>query len=152
MRTIKDVTHPGRKRIGLDEDSRVLVCTAPHPRAEDGDVRFAGRIHGVRLQQVPFLVRATYREVRDWADARSGCLVVRCSSSDCRAFSEYEIVGPVRTARGAVLPSLSEPGARAPSGEGTVAPLRALKVMASVARSFPSRLAATTTPRTSPTP
>jgi len=106
---------------GAGRNETVLVCTARHPRARGGEDRFAGRIHGVRLQMVPFRARATYREVEDWSDLRPGCLVVRCSSSDCRAFSEYEIVGPVRTADGALLSSHSGSGARARSVSGAAA-------------------------------
>jgi hypothetical protein len=74
-----------------DGPSAVLICRAPHPKSRDGDPRFAGRIHGIRLQVVPFLARPTYRQVDDWSDARPGCVVVRCAS--CRAFTEYAIVG-----------------------------------------------------------
>ena len=88
-----------------NEDHTILVCTAPHPRAGSAEGRFTGRLHGVRLQSVPFVARATYRHVSSWADARPGCLVVRCSSPDCRAFSEYQILGPVHGVRGTLVPS-----------------------------------------------
>lgn len=114
-----------RIRAGLE--GTVLVCTAGHPRADEAGSRFAGRVHGIRLQHVPFTARATYREVRGWSDSRPGCLIVRCSSSDCRAFSEYEILGPVRTAQGAFLPSQSASGARAPGGHGIGTPFGALR-------------------------
>lgn len=75
-------------------ESAVLVCRAPHPKALEGDTRFQGRLHGIRLQIVPFQARPTYRQVDDWADVRPGCVVVRCSS--CGAFTEYAVVGEVK--------------------------------------------------------
>lgn len=69
----------------------LLVCRAPHPRATEGVARYQGRIHGIRLQLVPFRVRATGRQVTRWEDVRPGCLVVRCVG--CGGFTEYEILG-----------------------------------------------------------
>ena len=74
---------------GSRNHSTVLVCTAPYLRGMQGDSRYGGRVHGVRLQVVPFTAKPTYRKVDDWCDARPGHLVVRCSS--CGAFSEYAI-------------------------------------------------------------
>lgn len=71
---------------GQPDGSTVLVCRAPHPQA-DLAPRFRGRIHGVRIQVVPFRARPTYRQIEDWSDAHPGCLVVRCPS--CGAFTEY---------------------------------------------------------------
>lgn len=77
----------------------LLICRAVHPRS-NGDVgRFGGRIHGIRLQMVPFAVRPTHRVVRSWAEVRPGCLGVKCSSSDCRMISEYEIVEAIQGIR-----------------------------------------------------
>jgi hypothetical protein len=139
-----------RIRERADVDGSVLVCTAQHPKAGDGTSRFTNRIHGIRLQHVPFLARPTYREVTSWSDARPGCLIVRCSSSDCRAFSEYEIMGPVRVARGVFLPSHLEPGARAPDEDGVETPFGALRTAIRRIRSLARSLVALS-PRTSPT-
>lgn len=76
----------------MSDDQCVLVCRAPHPRGRRGDSRFKGRICGKRLQVVPFRARPTYREIRDWSEVHPGCIAVRCSARDCRAFTEYEIV------------------------------------------------------------
>lgn len=72
----------------------LLVCRAPHPRAAEGVSRYQGRIHGIRLQLVPFRVRATGRQVTRWEDVRPGCLVVRCVG--CGGFTEYEILGSLQ--------------------------------------------------------
>ena len=81
----------------MSEKSTVLICRGPHPRGEK-DPRFKGRIHGVRLQTVPFQARPTYREVDSWSDAAPGCLAVHCTR--CGAFTEYAIAQPTdRTGR-----------------------------------------------------
>lgn len=75
----------------------VLTCLAPHPRANEP--RFAGRTHGIRLQVLPFLVRPTFRVVKDWSEVSTGCIGVKCSSSNCRMISEYVVVGTPRSVR-----------------------------------------------------
>jgi hypothetical protein len=80
----------------------VLICRALHPKALEKDTRFLGRVHGVRLQVVPFQARPTYRRVTGWADTRAGCVVVRCAS--CGGFSEYAVVGDVHLWPNNVLP------------------------------------------------
>lgn len=76
----------------------LLVCRAPHPRAAEGVPRYQGRIHGIRLQLVPFRVRPTGRQVTRWEDVRPGCLVVRCVG--CGGFTEYEILGSASSDEG----------------------------------------------------
>ena len=76
----------------MNSPQSVLLCRAPHPRGLRGDGRFEGRLCGKRLQVVPFQVRPTYRAIRDWSEVNPGCIAVRCLASDCRAFTEYEIV------------------------------------------------------------
>ena len=84
----------------------ILICRAEHPRSRRGDGRYEGRICGKRLQIVPFAVRPTYRLIHDWADVNAGCLVVRCSARDCRAFTEYEINGALAEGAGRSMASV----------------------------------------------
>jgi hypothetical protein len=86
----------------------VLLCRAPHPRGLRGDSRFEGRLCGKRLQVVPFLVRPTYRTIRDWSDVHTGCIAVRCLARDCRAFTEYEIVNAGAQGRATHVDSTSD--------------------------------------------
>lgn len=83
-----DRHHEGSNR---SDTHTVLTCRAPHPLGSEGNPRFAGRQHGVRIQIVPFSAVPTYRSISDWHDARPGCLAVRCPG--CGAFTEYAIEG-----------------------------------------------------------
>lgn len=100
----------------MSDEQCVLVCRAPHPRGQRGDSRFKGRICGKRLQVVPFLARPTYREIHDWSEVHPGCIAVRCSARDCRAFTEYEIVHELPAPeQPAIDPAAPQPPGSAPS-------------------------------------
>lgn len=98
----------------MSDEQCVLVCRAPHPRGLRGDTRFKGRICGKRLQVVPFRARPTYRVIRDWSEVHPGCIAVRCSARDCRAFTEYEIVQDTSTPQKPVDPEVPPPPESAP--------------------------------------
>jgi hypothetical protein len=90
----EDMRRPMLTKARLnDQVSTVLVCCAPHPRGHKTS-RFAGRVHGIRLQVVPFRATPTYRIVSDWSEVSPGCIGVKCSSSDCGLISEYVVTLP----------------------------------------------------------
>lgn len=108
MGDLDSVTRRGANGLMQGVDGTVLICRAPHPRGLGGESRYSGRICGTRLQVVPFRAVPTYRALRDWSEVRPGCLAVRCSSSDCRAFTEYAIDGPIRAVGGGLFESSPE--------------------------------------------
>lgn len=88
----------GLLRVGVTMGIRLVVightelfCRAEHPSAKRIN-RFAGVVHRAKIGDSPFLAIPTGRILKSASEVVPGMIPAYCS--ECRLYTEYEVVAP----------------------------------------------------------